>query len=118
MVPDPEPAETLPLTPLSLAILVALGEGPLHGYGVIKAIEEETAGRIRPAAGSLYAALDRMEEEGLLEESEAPREADDARRRYYRLTAFGRAVARAEIRRLTDVVELAGRRRLGPEAEG
>jgi DNA-binding PadR family transcriptional regulator len=119
-VPRPRsPDELLPLTPLSIAILLVLADGPLHGYGLIQALEIETEGRIVPAAGTLYAALQRMVDERLIEEADAPAAPDaDQRRRYYTLTAFGREVARAELRRLSGLLALGSAKRLAPGVLG
>jgi DNA-binding PadR family transcriptional regulator len=109
------PDELLPLTPLSIAILLVLADGPLHGYGLIKALELETEGRIVPAAGTLYAALQRMVDEQLIEEADAPDTPEAGqRRRYYALTDFGRDVARAELRRLSRLLALGSAKRLAP----
>lgn len=109
----------LPLTHLSYHVLVALGDGPLHGYGMLKEMESESGGALSPSTGSLYLALQRMEDEGLIEESpDRPDEDDDARRRYYRLTDLGRAVARAETARLDSLVGAAVRAGLAPEEPG
>jgi DNA-binding PadR family transcriptional regulator len=102
----------LPLTPLSLAVLLAVSDEERHGYALLKEIERESEGRIQPGTGTLYAALQRMVEEGLLEESGGPEPGEDARRRYYGITALGREVARAEVRRLARLVELAGEKKL------
>lgn len=104
----------LPLTPLSHAILIALADGALHGYAIMKAVEVQSEGRIRTGTGTLYAALQRMEDDGLIRAAEAPGEAGDARRRYYALSELGRAVARAEAGRLSAVLRLAASKRLGP----
>ena len=115
----PRPVDFLPLTPLSHAVLLALADGALHGYAIMKAIEEQSAGSIRAGTGTLYAALQRMIEEGLIRESERrPEPGEDARRRYFALTDLGRATARAEARRLADVLALARQKRLGPTAPG
>ena len=107
------PPETLlPLTPLSMAVLLTLADGELHGYGIIKEVENQTGGWLRPGAGSLYAALQRMVDDGLIEEVPAPAEAVDARRRYYAVTVFGLDVARAEAMRLAEVVRTAGQKKL------
>lgn len=107
----------LPLTHLSFHVLLALADAPLHGYGIIKAIEADTDGRMSPSTGALYLALQRMEEEGLLEATpERPAADDDARRKYYRLTAAGRRVATAESARLAALVRVAAARRLVPES--
>lgn len=105
-----------PLPSLSFYILLALGEGPAHGWAIIKRIRELTEGQSDPSSGSLYLAMIRLEEAALLEESDPPRgEASDPRRRYYRLTAAGRRVARAEAGRMARLVEQARRRRLLPQ---
>src|SRR5262245_52324208 len=96
----PSPLALLPLTPLSVAILLALVDEARHGYAIIKTLERETEGRIVPGAGTLYAALQRMVDDGLIVEmSGSGGEDDDQRRRYYELTPFGRDVARAELLR-------------------
>jgi DNA-binding PadR family transcriptional regulator len=84
-------------------VLLALGEGAAHGWALIKRIHELTEGRTDPSSGSLYLAMARLENGGLIEESAAPA-GEDARRRYYRLTRLGRAVAQAEARRLARLV--------------
>jgi len=96
----------IPLKPDVLQILLALDRSALHGYAILKAIERATEGAIRLAPSPFYRKLKRLTEQGLVEESdERPTpELDDERRRYYRLTSLGRAVLRAEARR---VVELA-----------
>lgn len=103
--------EMLPLSPLSMEILVALAAGELHGYAIMQAVEGQTGGRIRPGAGTMYAALDRMLTADLIREVTT---AEDraGRRRSYGITPFGRQVARAEARRLTALLELASERRL------
>lgn len=93
----------LPLTPLTLQILVTLVAEPLHGYAVAKEVREATAGRINPGTGTFYSAIHRMSDEGLIEEIDAPRDGD-ARRRYYAITEFGRDVLGAEVRRLDGVM--------------
>src|SRR6187431_1183261 len=104
-----DPAELLPLKHSTYQVLLALGDGEaMHGYAVMQAIAEMTDGREAILPGTLYAALARMVDEGLVEESE-PR--DDASggppRRYYRRTNFGRAVARAESERLRALLDVA-----------
>jgi DNA-binding PadR family transcriptional regulator len=105
-----------PLSHLSYHVLLALADADRHGYGIIKEVEERSGGAVRPSTGALYLALQRMEQEGLIEESPErpdPQE-DDARRRYYRLTAFGRAQAEAESQRLAALVRVAEEKRLLP----
>ncbi|HKG95462.1 MAG TPA: PadR family transcriptional regulator [Gemmatimonadaceae bacterium] len=112
-----DPESLLPLTPLSFHVLVALGDAERHGYGIIKEIEARSDGRIRPGAGTLYAAVQRLQDDGVIEECDGPagaREAD-ARRRYYRLTAFGRRVARAEALRLARLLDVARAKAIAPE---
>lgn len=117
------PESHLPLSPLSTAVLLALVDGELHGYGLIKEIERQSEGRLAPGAGSLYAALQRMVEGGLLREAEAPEDPDvDRRRRYYALTELGHDVLAAELRRLDRLLSVAAARRralgLRPVASG
>lgn len=106
----------LPLTPLSHAVLLAVADGALHGYAIMKAIEELGEGRVRAGTGTLYAALQRMEDDRLIAEAPAPPDETDGRRRYYELTELGRSVARAEAGRLARLLERADARRLGPVA--
>ena len=109
-------AAFLPLTPVSFEILLALAGGEQHGYAVMLDIERRTNGAISLHAGSLYCAMNRLLEAGLIEElDERPAlEHDDERRRYYRLTSKGMTVARGEARRLELQVESARQRRLLP----
>ena len=102
-----DPQAFLPLPTLSYYVLLALGEGDAHGWAVIKRIRELTEGTANPSSGSLYLAMVRLEDDGLIAQSATP-DGDDERRRYYRLTALGRDVARAESRRLDRLVRRAG----------
>lgn len=99
----------LPLPPVTFHILVALAGDDRHGYAVIQEIAARTGGDVQLGAGTLYRSIQRMLEQGLISEvRERPaRELDDERRRYYRLTPFGSAVARAESRRLAKMLKLA-----------
>ena len=102
---DIEPNEIdrlLPLPPAVLHILVALGDEEKHGYAVMQDVAERTAGKVRMSPGTLYGSIRKMLDDGLIEESF--RAADDERRRYYRVTKFGRAVAAAEAARLTSLL--------------
>lgn len=111
-----DPRESLPLTPLSLAVLLALAGEDLHGYAILKDVERQSEGRLRVGTGTLYSALQRMVDEGLI--AEAPDAAgpdEDSRRKYYTLTDAGRDVCRAEALRLARVLEVASERRLVPE---
>jgi DNA-binding PadR family transcriptional regulator len=115
----PDRADALALLPLPLAtfhILLALSDEDRHGYAIILDVAERTSGRLRLSAGTLYRSIQRMLEDGLIvevRERPAP-ELDDERRRYYRLTPFGRAVARAEAQRLSDLLKLARAAGLAP----
>lgn len=101
-----------PLPLLSFYILLALHDGPAHGWDVIKRIREITDGQSDPSSGSLYLAMVRLEQQGLLTEAARPAGADDPRRRYYKLTPAGRAAARDEATRLEQLVDQAKRRRV------
>jgi len=107
----------LPLPPVTFHVLLALADGDRHGYAIIQDVEARTGGELRLGAGTLYRSMHRMLEQGLIVESNRrpARALDDERRRYYRLTPFGTAVARAETRRLTQLVRLARARGLTPE---
>ena len=108
MAKNPDPQSFLPLPHLPFHILLALGTvGTAHGYAIIKRIGEMTEGRTAPSSGSLYLAMVRLDERGLLQEAPKPSSEDDARRRYYRLTPLGRRVLEAESQRLAGLVELA-----------
>lgn len=109
-----EPRDLLPLTPAVLHILLALADEERHGYGIMREVEERTGGRTRLGPGTLYGSIKRMLADGLIEESdERPDpEMDDQRRRYYRITDFGRRVAGAEAERLSGLVETARARKL------
>ena len=99
----------LPLPPATFHILVALAKEDRHGYAVILDVEQRTGGELRLSAGTLYRSIQRMLEQGLIRETRdrpAP-ELDDERRRYYRITPFGEAVARAEAQRMSSPVRMA-----------
>jgi len=103
------PESLLPLPPATFHILMALAAEDRHGYAIIQDVGARTNGELKLSAGTLYRSIQRMLEQGLLVETRdrpAPEE-DDERRRYYRITPFGTAVARAEARRLTQLVRLA-----------
>jgi DNA-binding PadR family transcriptional regulator len=107
------PDEHLPLKPLIFHILLALAEEERHGYAIMREVRERSGGRIRLETGPLYRHLKRLLDDGLVEESDyrpAP-DQDDQRRRYYRLTAMGRAVMAGEAERMAELVKQI--RRLG-----
>ena len=109
--------DLLPLPPASFHILVSLAEEERHGYAIIQDVEERTDGDLRLSPGTLYRSIQRMLVQGLIVESRRrPAPAlDDERRRYYRITPLGTATARAEMRRLSQLVRLARARGLTPE---
>jgi DNA-binding PadR family transcriptional regulator len=89
-----------PLTPLSLQILVSLGIAPLHGYGILKAIDDRTGGDETPSTGALYLALQRLEEEGRIRPCVDPPSDADARRKYWEITPEGLRAVRGELDRM------------------
>lgn len=105
----------LPLKPADFQILLVLLGGDLHGYGLMQAVEEQSAGRVRLEVGSLYRLIARMTEEGLIARAG---EDTEHRRRIYAVTDLGRTVARLEAERLADVVRTARRRNLLTNSEG
>lgn len=115
MSPEQKIEQLLPLPPATLHILLALADGERHGYAIIQDVEARTDGELRMSAGTLYRSIARMVEQGLIAEVANRRtRAEDERRRYYRLTSFGTAVARAEIHRLSQLVRDARVRGLTP----
>lgn len=107
----------LPLPPATFHILLALIDQDRHGYAIIQDVEARTGGELRMSAGTLYRSIARMVQQGLVTEVAKRRpDSDDARRRYYRLTPFGHACAKAEVRRLSALLRLARRRGLTQEA--
>ncbi|HEU4630292.1 MAG TPA: helix-turn-helix transcriptional regulator [Gemmatimonadaceae bacterium] len=109
-----DPAELLPLPASEFQILLALADAERHGYGIKQEVALRTGGEVQLGPGTLYGAIKRMLAGGLIEESdERPDPAlDDERRRYYRISAFGREVAALEARRMERLVALARRKRL------
>lgn len=99
----------LPLPPVTFHILVALADEDRHGYAIMQDVTARTGGALKLGAGTLYRSVQRMLEQGLVVEINArpAPELDDERRRYYRITPFGRAVAKAEARRLAQMLKLA-----------
>jgi len=105
-------ADLTPLSPAVFHILLSLGEGERHGYAVKREIAARTQGKLKLGPGVLYGSINKMLELGLIEES-ADRpdpHLDDERRRYYRITAYGRKVAQAEALRMRELVQLAASR--------
>ena len=109
----------LPLTEAAFEILLALSDRQRHGYAILQEVERRTEGRVSLHPGTLYRGLNRMLTQGWIEElDERPDpEMDDERRRYYRITSWGRAVAAAEAKRLASQVAAARVRKLVSDAE-
>ena len=114
--PRRDPAPFLPLTPAAFHVLLALADGPLHGYAILKGVEEATGGAVRLSTGTLYGLIGRFLADELIVEM-APAKADDERRRPYKLTPLGRDVAAAEAARLEKLVIAARVARLLPRAQ-
>jgi DNA-binding PadR family transcriptional regulator len=102
------------ITSLTYHILMALADEPRHGYGIIKEIEARLGADAAPSTGALYLALQRMEQAELVEEAPGRAVGDDPRRRYYRLTRAGRALAVKESAHLAELVRIARRKKLLP----
>ena len=119
-----DPNDLLPLPPAQLHILLALADGEKHGYAVMSEVEQMTEGEVSMGPGTLYGAIKRMLNAGLIEESEdrPDPEMDDERRRYYRVTGFGARVLTAELERLERLMRAADAKkvtaRLRPGWEG
>jgi DNA-binding PadR family transcriptional regulator len=105
----PDPRSYLPLTEVAFEILLSLAEGERHGYDVMKDIERRTAGRLRLHPGTLYRALARLMDDGLVEQGTGGEAPDVERRRPVKMTRLGARVAQAEARRLADQVTQARR---------
>lgn len=110
------PETLLPLQPASFHILVALSDQDRHGYAIMQEVAARTDGSVRLTAATLYRSIQRMLDQKLIAETDdrpSP-EQDDERRRYYRITPFGRTVAKAEARRLAQMLTLARAKGLAP----
>jgi DNA-binding PadR family transcriptional regulator len=109
-----EPIDFIPLRSVEFEILLVLAAGDSHGYGIIKEAEERSQGRTRIETGTLYRALRRLTDAGLVEPSDrrAVSDLDDERRRYFAITHFGKEVAAMEARRLAAQVDAAKTRAL------
>src|SRR5262245_9516699 len=99
----------LPLTPAVFHILITLADGEAHGYAIMQEVARRSGGAVKLGPGTLYGAISRLLEDGIIEESEErpDPEMDDTRRRYYRLTKFGGRVLAAETDRLAELVRAA-----------
>jgi DNA-binding PadR family transcriptional regulator len=94
----------LPLSPAALHILLALASEDRHGYGIMQEVARQSDGKYRLGPGTLYDNLQKLMTQGIVEEAASPARNDDPRRRYYRLTRFGRALLTAEVDRLDTVI--------------
>lgn len=115
------PLSFLPLTPFAFQVLLALADGDRHGYAIIKEVEERSGGQVTLRTGTLYTLLQRLLDEALISEVDAPATADkseDSRRRYYRLSALGDAVLRAEAQRLESLISDARRKHVLSDRSG
>ncbi|MGB6132899.1 MAG: PadR family transcriptional regulator [Acidobacteriaceae bacterium] len=103
-----------PLPSAAFQILLALAGERLHGYAIMRQVEEQSGGRVRLGPGTLYSSLQNLLEEGLIEEIDARDESaiHNERRRYYRLTAAGHKIAREEAERMAGVLRVARARRI------
>jgi DNA-binding PadR family transcriptional regulator len=110
-----DPSSLIPLKHSTYRVLLALADGEQrHGYAIMQAVSEMTQGRETILPGTLYAALARMVDEGLVEEREAADPSGGPPRRCYQRTTFGRAVARAESERLRALLDIARAQRILP----
>src|SRR5689334_15636862 len=94
----------LPLSPATLHILLALASEDRHGYGIMQEVTRQSQGQYKLGPGTLYDNLQKMMNLAMVEETPGPRDNDDPRRRYYRMTSLGRRILAAEIERLEGVV--------------
>ncbi len=105
---DSDPGRFQPLPAAQFHVVVALSAGEAHGYAIMQAVEEASSGLVKMGPATLYGAIKRLVDAGLAEEvTKSPAPGEDARRRYYRLTALGARVCAAEAERLTALARLA-----------
>jgi DNA-binding PadR family transcriptional regulator len=111
------PEDHLPLSPAIFHILLALADSDRHGDGIMQEVKIRTEGRVQLGPGTLYGAIKRLLEKGVIEETEERPDLDlsDERRRYYRLTEFGQRVLQAEAERLAGLVKQAQAKQLLPD---
>lgn len=109
MVTTAQPPAMPPVSRTAMHVLLAIGPEERHGYAIMQEITRITGGSVRLGPGAIYTTIRRLLDDGLIEESDERPDAelDDQRRRYYRLTAVGRSVATAEVRRLESLVKAA-----------
>ena len=111
---DSKPAESyLPVPPLWFGAILAMSDEPKHGYGIVKEIESRSVTGKRPAAGTIYIALQRLLAEGLIEERKKAKGSTDGRgKRLYGLTPLGRRVSALEAQRMTELVAISAEKKL------
>jgi DNA-binding PadR family transcriptional regulator len=111
------PEDLLPLSPAIFHILLALADGDRHGYGIMQEVKIRTEGRVHLGPGTLYGAIKRLLEKGIIKETEErpDPELNDERRRYYRLTELGQRVLQAEAERMAQLVKQARAKQLLPD---
>lgn len=97
----------LPLSTAALHILLALAGEERHGYGIMQEVARQAEGKYKIGPGTLYDNLQKLMDQGIVEQGASPSKNDDPRRRYYRLTRFGRGLLAAEVERLEGVVRAA-----------
>jgi DNA-binding PadR family transcriptional regulator len=107
MSSPPDPNDLLPLPVAAFHILVAVADQERHGYAIMQDVAARTNGALKLSPGTLYGSIRRLLEDGLIEELADRQRPDDERRRYYRITAFGRSVAQAEAARLATLLRQA-----------
>ena len=103
-----------PLPSAAFQILLSLAEGDLHGYAIMRQVEEQTGGRLRLGPGTLYSSIQALLEGNMIEEISRPEDPSAApeRRRFYRLTSAGRKLARAEAEKMADILRVARTRKI------
>ena len=108
-MPEAKPDSLLPLPAAVFHILITLADRDRHGYSIMQDVAARTGGKVQLSAGTLYSSIRRMLEQGLIEELEESPDpsSTDERRRYYRLTRFGKRAAAAEVARLNALVQQA-----------
>ncbi len=116
------PLSFLPLTPFAFQVLLALADCDRHGYAIIKEVEERSGGQVTLRTGTLYTLVQRLLDEQLISEVEAPSAAadkpEDSRRRYYSLSPLGDAVLRSEAQRLEALIGVARRKHVLSDTSG
>jgi DNA-binding PadR family transcriptional regulator len=102
-----------PLPAAAFQIMLALSAGDLHGYAIMREVEEQTGGRLRLGPGTLYGSIQALLEGKLIEEVDRPGDAEEReRRRYYRLNVAGRKLMRSEAEKMADVLRVARARKI------